>query len=253
MLRASSRPVRAILIVFLSLALPLSSLRAGMAEIVVGGTVLFQALQVISELVPQLATLAASVNALGSAGKELAQSGQRLLHMLFPNLKAGITKKSGKTPKNNDPVVVPTITGPKDAPAPTASAAPDPAAEDDDEDDIQLSVLVGAYRERGQPVAESHGSRAGPAASLTRGESWESLSDATAQKLLEAVRSGDRRRLAKFIVEVNDLPATDRAAVKPAVHRAVSKGAKFAKLHGEDAATVGEGFKALQKLDEKLR
>lgn len=250
MLRAGSRPVRAILIVVLSLALPLSSVRAGMAEIVVGGTVLFQALQVVSELVPQLATLAASMNALGSAGKELAQSGQRLLHMLFPNMKAGITKKPGKTPKNNDPIVVPTITGPKDAdaPEPTASAAPD-----EDEDDIQLSVLVGAFRERSQPVARSHVSHAGPAASLTRGESWESLSDATTQKLLETVRAGDRVRLAKFIVGVSELSAQDRAAVKPALHRAVSKGARFAKLHGESDAAATEGFKALQKLDEKLK
>lgn len=236
--RIGLRAIRVVLVFVLSLSVSIQSSRAMLPEIVVGGTVLFQAAQVLTDLLPQLATLGASLVGLANASKEAGSTLSKLFGHVFPQ------NQASKPKKDIGPIDVPTITGPTDA-APTDSAPP--TEETTAELDAHLSQLVTSYRERTQPRSLSY------KASATRGAetSYETASDQTTISLIETIRAGDKKALERFVSAVKRLPAEDRPAVSPVLQAAVTKGARFARVHGDAAATAG--FAKLKSLHDALK
>jgi hypothetical protein len=221
-----SRFVRSLIVAVVCLGLLATSVApadARLTEIVVAGTLIFQALEVVSVLVPQLATLGTSLVGLATAGKELIATGQRIVSAMFPGRAAGDKngdKKRNPAPAGGAPAPlefkVPVISGP----TPARPRAEEPTgALPAERGDLASRVdeLVGAYRTRGRASDGASGYGV-------------IVSSMTAQ-LLEAIDSGDTDAVGRFLDRVRALEPADQPAVKPVLAEAVQKGSRFEALH----------------------
>lgn len=243
--RAGFRAIRLLLVLVLSCGVSIQSTRAMLPEIVVGGTVLFQVAQVISELLPQIATLGTSLMTLASASQEAGGTLSRLFEQIFPKRKTSASKK------DIGPIDVPVITGPTDAAAPAPAEDP-PAGEVSGDLEGKLSQLVTAYRQGQEPAALSHRASS-PRASLTREVSYATLADQTTESLIETVRGGDERTFDKFLAAVKRLDPGDRPAIAPVLQKAVTKGSRFSRVHGDEKGAVPHGFAKLKALHDVVK
>ena len=274
--RAGSRAVSLVLVVTLSCGISVQSSRAMLPELVVGGAVMIQMATVLGALVPQLATLGTSIVGVAKAG----QQAQGTLQKLFVDIFGPAKKKDAPKPAAKDPtpISVPTITGPTDVAA--APAAPPAPAGDLDG---KLAQLVDAYHANAQPagdpapaasaapvsapqpaasptavaasqpVADSKGAPDVAHASMIRADhSYETLTDQTAETLIETVRTGDRQAVERFVAAVKRLSPDDRPAVAPVLEQAIVRGAAFSRIYDEGPA-VKDGFKKLNALRDGTR
>lgn len=249
--RVGKRAIRLVLVFGLSFGIPVQSSRAMLPEILVGGTVLVQVAQVLTDLLPQLATLGTSLVGLANASKEAGGTLNRIFLQLFPQKPSAAKSKPRK---ETGPISVPTISGPTDAaPAPTADAEVPPAdAAVSGDLDSKLSQLVTSYRQRLEPSSAAFGGASATRASFTRAEtSYETLSDQTAEALIETVRGGDKKSLEHFVASVRKLSPEDLPAVSPVLEAALIKGARFARVHGDTLSVAG--FQKLKGLHDSVK
>lgn len=210
--------------------------RAGLTEIFVGATLLFQGLQVVGAFLPDVANLAMNILTLLQTGSQLANSLKGTFDQLGPVLGPGAARR-GPPQKPMTLGDVPVIGGPTPAPSPRLPEGPADQAVAGLPSDIEGRVdgLVQSFTSKvalqgvvGQPTS------AGPlavqySASVSR---YDQLRIQIQTQVLDAVSDADAATVDRFAAKVRRLQPADRLAVAPVLKTVVDQGRRFGTLHG---------------------